>query len=66
MPVSSKPAIHSIPSLHIEDAERPQNAVIHGPNLAADTAWASRTDTEFDGTYRRHLLLAAKARGREK
>ena len=39
---------------------------IHGsrPTLAADTTWTSRTDTEFDGTYR-HLLRAAKARERE-
>jgi hypothetical protein len=35
------------------------------PTLAADTTWVSRTDTEFDGTYR-HLLRAAKAREREK
>jgi len=39
---------------------------IHGSRstLAADTAWTSRTDTVFDGTYR-HLLRAAKARERE-
>ena len=40
---------------------------IHGsrPNLAADTTWTSRSDTEFDGTYR-HLLRAAKARDKDK
>jgi hypothetical protein len=35
------------------------------PTLAADTTWVSRTETEFDGTYR-HLLRAAKTREREK
>ena len=34
------------------------------PTLAAESTWTSRTDTVFDGTYR-HLLRAAKAKGRE-
>ncbi len=34
------------------------------PALAADSTWTSSTDTIFDGTYR-HLLRAAKAKGRE-
>jgi hypothetical protein len=29
--------------------------------LAADTKWASKTNTVFDGTYR-HMLRAAKAK----
>jgi hypothetical protein len=33
------------------------------PTLAAETTWVSDTQTVFDGTYR-HLLRAAKARGR--
>jgi hypothetical protein len=34
------------------------------PTLAADSTWASKTNTVFDGTYR-HLLRAAKAKARE-
>jgi hypothetical protein len=32
--------------------------------LAVDSTWVSNTDTVFDGTYR-HLLRAAKAKGKE-
>ncbi len=34
------------------------------PTLAADSTWASKTNTVFDGTYR-HLLRAAKAKARD-
>jgi hypothetical protein len=47
-----------------EQAERELRARrIHAARstLAADTKWASKTNTIFDGTYR-HILRAAKAR----